>query len=360
MAKDYYSILGVPKTAPKEEIKKAFRTLAHKYHPDKKTGDDAKFKEINEAYSVLSDDNKRAQYDQFGSAGPAGGFGGGNGQGFNGFDFSQFTQGGNSQGFEFDFGDIFGDVFGGGGRRAQTKRGRDISVDIELNFEEAIFGVERTILLNKVSRCDTCGGSGAEKGSELVTCTKCNGKGSLREVKRTFFGQFEQMTTCDLCSGTGKIPKVKCHTCHGQGIYKKESEIKVKIPAGIENGEMIRLSGGGEAVAGGQSGDLYIKVYVKKHQVFRKEGQNLVMDQSIKLSDALLGAEQSVRTLDGDIKVKIPEGVTHGEVLRIKGKGVPSERGNRGDILIKLHIIIPKKLSKEAKRVIEGLKKEGI
>src|SRR3989344_937188 len=255
MAKDYYEILGVNKKAPKEEIKKAFRNLAHKYHTDKKGGDDAKFKEINEAYSILSDDNKRAQYDQFGSAGPSG-FGGGQGQGqgFNGFDFSQFTQGGNAQGFEFDFGDIFGDVFGGGGRRQQAKRGRDISVDIELSFEEAVFGVERVILLNKVSKCETCCGSGAEKGSELVTCTKCNGKGSLREVKRTFFGQFEQMTTCDICSGTGKIPRIKCHTCRGQGIYKKESEIKVKIPAGIENGEMIRLSGGGEAVAGGQSG----------------------------------------------------------------------------------------------------------
>ena len=359
MSKDYYSILGVDKKAPKEEIKKAFRTLAHKYHPDKKTGDDAKFKEINEAYSVLSDDQKRAQYDQFGSAGPSG-FGGGQGQGFNGFDFSQFTQGGSAFGGEFDFGDIFGDVFGGGGRRAQTKRGRDISVDIELAFEEAVFGVERIILLNKVSKCETCGGNGAERGSELVTCTKCNGRGSIREVKRTFFGQFESTATCDVCHGTGKMPRVKCHTCGGLGVYKKESEIKVKIPAGIENGEMIRLSGGGEAVAGGQSGDLYIKVHVKKHTLFRKDGQNLTTDLNIKLSDALLGAEVNLKTLDGDIKVKVPEGVTFGEVLRIKGKGVPSERGSRGVILIKLHIQIPKRLSKEAKRVIESLKREGI
>ena len=355
--KDYYNILGIDKKASKDEIKRAFRTLAHKYHPDKKTGDDAKFKEINEAYSVLSDDQKRSQYDQFGSAGPNTGFGGGGGQGFGGFDFSQFTQSGN--GFEFDFGDIFGDVFSGGSSRRQQKRGRDISVDIELAFEDAVFGVERTILLNKVSKCDTCGGSGAEKGSELVTCNTCNGKGSVREVKRSFFGQFESVNTCETCHGTGKVPKVKCHTCHGQGIYKKETEIKVKIPAGIENGEMIRLSGAGEAISGGQSGDLYIKVHVKKHSIFRKDGINLVMDLNVKLSDALLGGEQNIETLDGDIKVKIPEGVTHGEILRIRGKGVPQGK-SRGDILIKVHILLPKKLSKEARQTILDLKREGL
>ncbi|MEQ1561403.1 MAG: molecular chaperone DnaJ [Nitrospira sp.] len=359
MAKDYYQILGVDKKAQKEEIKKAFRTLAHKYHPDKKGGDDAKFKEINEAYSVLSDDQKRAQYDQFGSAGPSMGGSGFGGQGFDGFDFSQFTQG-NGQGFEFDFGDIFGDVFGGGGGRRQAKRGRDISVDIQISFEESVFGVERVILLNKVSKCDTCGGNGAEKGSELVTCSTCNGKGSIREMKRTFFGQFESVATCEICHGTGKTPKVKCNTCHGNGILKKETEIKVKIPSGIDDGEMIRLSGAGEAITGGQSGDLYIKIYVKKDQAFRKEGKNLVMDLGIKLTDALLGGEVTIKTLDGDIKVKIPEGVTHGEILRIKGKGVPYEKGYRGDILIKININIPKKLSRDARKTIEELKKEGL
>lgn len=353
--KDYYEILGIDKKASKEDIKKAFRTLAHKYHPDKKTGDDAKFKEINEAYSVLSDDQKRAQYDQFGSAGPNSGFAGG--QGFNGFDFSQFTQGGN--GFEFDFGDIFGDVFGGGSRR-QQKRGRDISVDIELTFEEAVFGVERNMLLNKVSKCDICAGTGGELGSELITCETCNGKGSIREMKRTFFGQFESVATCEVCAGKGKVPKVKCKTCHGHGILKRETEIKVKIPAGIDNGEMIRLSGAGEAVASGQSGDLYIKVYVKKHPTFKKEGNNLLMDLPIKLTDAILGGEQVIKTLDGDIKLKIPEGVAFGEILRVKGKGVPYEKYGRGDILIKVNIQIPKKISKEAKKSIETLKKEGI
>ena len=358
MSKDYYNLLGVDKKASKDDIKKAFRTLAHKYHPDKKTGDDTKFKEINEAYSVLSDDQKRAQYDQFGQVG-AGGFGGGQSGGFGDFDFSQFTQGGGGNGFEFDFGDIFGDVFGGG-RRAQAKRGRDISIDQELSFEESIFGVERTVLLNKVSKCEVCSGTGAEKSSEMVTCSTCNGKGSLREVKRTFFGQFETNKTCDTCGGLGKVPKVKCHACYGKGILKKESEIKVKIPAGIENGEMIRLSGGGEAVAGGTTGDLYIKIYVKKHNIFRKEGHNLVTELPVKLTDALLGGEVSLKTLDGDIKVRIPEGVVHGEILRIKGKGVPIDKNHRGDILIKISLSIPKKLSREAKKLIEELKKEGI
>src|SRR3989338_6166359 len=232
MNKDYYEILGINKKAPKEEIKKAFRTLAHKYHPDKKTGDDAKFKEINECYSVLSDDKKRAEYDSYGQtfSGAGGGQSGGfvGGQGFGDFDFSQFTQGGQGGGFEFDLGDIFGNVFGCGNRRTQAKRGRDISVDIELSFEESVFGVERIVLLNKVSKCDTCGGSGAEKGSEMVKCTTCNGKGQIREVKRTFFGQFETTNTCETCLGTGKVPKVKCHACRGQGILKKESEIKVR------------------------------------------------------------------------------------------------------------------------------------
>lgn len=356
MAKDYYESLGVDKKASKEEIKKAFRTLAHKYHPDKKDGNDAKFKEINEAYSVLSDDKKRAEYDSYGRVFSGGQQGGPSG-GFEGFDFSQFTQGG--QGFQFDFGDIFGDMFGGG-RRAQAKRGRDISIDIELSFEESVFGVERVVLLNKVSTCDVCQGTGAEKGSEMLTCSTCSGTGSIREVKNTFFGQFESATTCETCHGSGKVPKTKCHTCKGAGVLKKETEIKVKIPAGIDSGEMIRLTGAGEAVAGGHSGDLYIKVYVKKHALFRKDGTNLVMDLNVKLSDALLGGSETVHTLDGEIAVKIPEGVTHGEILRIKGKGVPYAKNSRGDILLRVNIALPKKLSKEAKKAIEALKKEGI
>jgi molecular chaperone DnaJ len=362
MSKDYYNILGVDKKAGKEEIKKAFRTLAHKFHPDKKDGDAEKFKEINEAYSILSDEKKRQQYDTFGSAGPNG-FAGNAGQGFGGFgdfDFSQFTQGGNGN-FEFDLGDIFGDVFGGAGRgRQQTKRGRDISIDIELSFEDSIFGVERKVLLNKVSKCDICSGTGAEKGSGTKTCTTCNGKGSIREVKRTFFGQFETAVVCETCHGTGNIPSVACSTCKGHGVLKKETEIKVKIPAGIDNGEMVRLSGMGEAVSGGQAGDLYIKIYVKKHPLFRKDGNNLVMDLHIKLTDAVLGGEQSIQTLDGEISLKIPEGVSFGEILRIKGKGVPYDKNKRGDILVRVYIDIPKKISKDARKNLENLKSLGL
>ena len=366
MSKDYYEILGIDKKAPKEEIKKAFRNLAHKYHPDKKTGDVDKFKEINEAYSILSDDKKRAEYDSYGrvfnnGAGPGGGPSWGSGSSsFDGFDFSQFTQSGNGgAGFEFDFGDLFGDLFGSG-RRSKTKRGRDVSIDVEVSFEESIFGVERIILLNKVSVCDVCGGLGGEKGVEMSTCPTCNGKGSIRELKKSFFGQFEQVATCETCHGKGKVPKIKCQACRGMGILKKETEIKVKIPAGIDNGEMIRLSGAGEAVSGGTSGDLYIKVHIKIHQIFRKEGANLVMDLSVKLSDALLGAEQSLNTLDGAIKLKIPEGLTHGEILRVKRKGVPIDSGRRGDLLIKVNIMIPRKLSKEARVAAETLRKQGI
>jgi molecular chaperone DnaJ len=366
MSKNYYELLGVGKNATKDEIKKAFRALAHKYHPDK-GGEAEKFKEINEAYSVLSDDKKRAQYDQFGSVG-ANGFGGqsggyssgGFGGGFDGFDFSQFTQGGHGAQFDFDLGDIFGDVFGGGRRTKQQQRGRDISVDIELSFEDSIFGVERTMLLNKTSVCDNCNGTGSEKGSEMATCPTCNGKGTIREVKRSIFGQFESVKTCETCKGSGKVPKTKCHVCKGNGILKKQSEIKVKIPPGIENGEMIRLSGAGEAVSGGIAGDLYIKVYVKKHPVFRKEGNDLMMDLKVKLTDALLGTIYPIKTLDGEINLKIPEGVKHGQFLKITGKGVPYDRSRRGNILVHIDIIMPEKLSKEAKRKIEELQKEGV
>lgn len=360
MSKNYYEVLGVDKKAPKEEIKKAFRTLAHKYHPDKKDGDDAKFKEINEAYSVLSDDKKRAEYDSYGrtfsGSSPGGGQGGFGG--FGDFDFSQFTQGGTG-GFEFDLGDIFGDVFGGG-RRQKVKRGRDISIDIEISFEDSIFGVDRTILLNKVSTCTNCNGSGAEKNSEMITCTTCNGKGSIREVKQSFFGNFETNTLCHTCNGLGKIPKVRCSVCKGEGVLKKQSEIKVSIPSGIENGEVIRLSGAGEAISHGQSGDLYIKIYVKTHPIFKKSGNNLVMDLNVKLSDALLGGEYTVKTLDGDINLKIPSGVSFGEVLRVKNKGVPYDKNRRGDIFVNVKITLPKKLSKDAKKNIEDLRKEGI
>lgn len=357
--KNYYNILGVDKKASKDDIKKAFRTLAHKYHPDKKGGDAEKFKEISEAYTVLSDDQKRAQYDTYGQTFA----GGNNGGGFNGFqgnwqDFASQT------GFDFgaegfDLGDIFGEFFGGG-RRSQTKRGRDISIDIELAFEEAVFGVERNILLNKVSVCGTCSGTGGKKGTESVTCQTCNGKGKIREMKRSIFGSIEMARTCETCGGNGKVPKEKCDSCNGFGILKKEEEIKIKIPAGIDNGEMIRLSGGGEAVKGGTSGDLYIKTHVKKHKTFYKEGNDLIMHLDVKLSDALLGVKIDIQTLDGLSTLNIPEGINTGDILQIKGRGVPDQNRSRGDILVHIKVALPKKLTKPVKDLIQKLKEEGI
>lgn len=369
--KNYYEVLGVDKKASKDDIKKAFRKLAHQYHPDKKGGDEQKFKEVNEAYSVLSDEKKRAQYDNFGSYQGGTGFNGGAGfQGnnpFEGFDFSQFTQNGGFGGFqdgvEFDLGDIFGEFFGGGRGGAKRQRGRDISIDIELNFEESVFGVERAILLNKISTCETCKGDGGKPGTEKIQCKTCNGKGKIREMKRSIFGSIEVNRVCDICSGSGKVPKEKCATCHGEGVLKKQEEIKIKIPAGIENGEMIRLSGGGESVKAGEPGDLYIKVHVKKHKVFQKRGHDLVMLLDVKLSDALLGSEYDIATLDGSVKLKIPEGSQTGDILMIKGKGVPQSvvpGSKRGDILATLRIQIPKKLSKSAKDAAQKLREEGV
>ena len=365
MARDYYNILGVDKKASKDEIKKAFRKLAHQYHPDKKSGDTSKFKEVNEAYTVLSDDQKRSQYDMYGTYSGANAGGGGGYQGgwqdFGGFDFSGFTNGGfQGAGQEFDLGDIFGEFFGGGNKKSKAKRGRDISIDIEISFEDAFFGIERNILLNKISVCNICNGSGAKKGTETVECRTCNGKGKIREMKRSIFGSIEMARGCEVCMGSGKVPKEKCSLCDGLGILKKEEEVQIKIPAGIENGEMVRLSGGGEAVKGGTSGDLYIKIHVKQHKIFRKEGNDLIMNLEVKLSDALLGAEYDIHTLDGLSKLKIPEGINTGDILQIKGKGVPEQGKNRGDILVHIKVTLPKKLSRETRDLIQKLKGEGL
>ncbi len=357
MSKNYYEILGVDKSASQDDIKKAFRKVAHKYHPDKGTGNEAKFKEASEAYSVLSDEKKRQQYDTFGSAGPGmGGAGGGfNASDFGGFDFSGF---GGAEGF--DFGDIFGDIFGGGGRRQQQKRGRDISIDIELEFRDSIFGTTRKVLVSKATTCSGCKGTGAEKGTETITCTKCGGKGHIKEARNTFFGQVMTDTVCSECKGEGWIPKTKCKECRGAGIRHDQEEIHIEVPAGIENGEMIRFPGKGEAVSGGVTGDLYVKVRVRKHNVFKKEGSNLYADISIRLTDALLGAEYNLETLDGNLIVKIPEGIQSGEILRVKGRGVPYAKGARGDIYLTIKVDIPKKLSKTSRKLIEELKKEGL
>ncbi|MBC7836404.1 molecular chaperone DnaJ [Acetobacteraceae bacterium] len=355
--KDYYEVLGVDKKASKDDIKKAFHKLAHKFHPDKNQGDSEKFKEVSEAYSILSDEKKRAEYDSYGRTFGGGGTGtGGFNQADAGFDFSQF-QDAFQGGFAFDFSDIFGEAFGGGTR---SRRGRDISIDLEISFKESVFGTKRTVLLAKTAQCDTCKGNGAEPGTELITCSHCNGTGKIHETTNSFFGSMTVQSVCRHCHGVGQVPKEKCHTCRGEGVYKKQEEIEIIVPAGIEGGEMIRLTGMGEAVAGGMSGDLYVKVHVQIDPRFKKDGINLVTELSVKLSDALLGTEYKIQTLDGEEMLKIPPGVSHGEVITIKGKGVAAGRGKRGDLFVRVRITLPQKLSRTAKGLIEKLREEGI
>ena len=360
--KNYYDILGIQKNASEEDIKKAFRKLAHKYHPDKKGGDEAKFKEVSEAYSVLSDKKKRSEYDTHGrsfAGGQGGGAQGGAG-GFGGFDFSNFQGfGGQGQSFEFDLGDIFGEAFGGGQRGARA-RGRDISIDIELTFRESIFGTDRRVLISKMATCDICGGTGAKKGSKMMTCTTCNGKGDIRESRNTIFGAFTSTRVCPRCHGKGQIPEDVCEACRGEGIRKREEEIHVVIPVGVEDGEMVRMPGRGEATSTGSAGDLYVKLHVKADAKFSRDGNNLVTVLPIKLSDALLGGEYRIQTLDGEEVVRVPQGVPHGELIRVRGRGVPYGRGSRGDLLVRVDIQFPKKLSRSAQDLVEKLRAEGL
>ncbi len=370
MAKDYYKVLGVDKKATKEDIKSAFRKLAHKHHPDKGGADDT-FKEITEAYSVLSDDRKRREYDAYGQAfagstGPrqAGGMGG---NPFGGFDFSQFSHrdfsgaaGFGQGGVEFDFGDIFGDIFGGRGQQTRTPRGRDISIDLEIPFKDAAFGTTRTVLIAKVSTCSLCRGSGAKPGTELETCTTCNGSGKVHETRNSILGQFTSTRVCTICGGSGKTPKEKCPECKGHGVHRKQEEIKVNIPAGIDNGEMIRMPQQGEAIKGGIAGDLYVKIHVKPHPVFRRDGVNLIMALPVKLTDALLGTTVSIESLEGKLlEVKVPPMKRAEELLRVAGKGIPAE-GSRGDLIIRLEVALPHKLSGKARKTVEELKTEGL
>lgn len=361
MAKDYYATLGVDKKASQDDIKKAFRKLAHKYHPDKAGGDEAKFKEVSEAYAVLSDDKKRREYDAYGQAFPGGAPGAGaQGNPFAGFDFSQFQQGFGGGNVEFDLGDLFGDLFGQRGRETATPRGRDISIDLEIPFKDAVFGTSRSVLLAKLSACTVCGGSGAKAGTALDTCTVCNGSGRIHETRHSILGQFSSVRPCTACEGTGKIPKEQCPECKGHGVKRREEEMKIAIPAGIDDGEMIRLPGQGEAVKHGRAGDLYVKVHVKPHPLFRRDGSNLVMNLPVKLTDALLGTTVPVDTLDDKhIEVKIPPMRRPEEHLRVAGKGVPSG-GSRGDLIIRLEVALPQKLSSKAKRSVEDLQAEGL
>lgn len=357
--KDYYEILGIQKGASEGDIKSAFRKLAQKYHPDKKGGDEAKFKEVSEAYSVLSDKKRRAEYDTYGKTfaggGPQGGFGG--------FDFSNFAQGNgqgfnfNGQQFEFDLGDMFGEFFGGG---ARNRRGRDISIDVELTFKESIFGAERRVLITKMGTCDLCAGTGAKKGSKMTSCGTCNGKGEIQETRNSFFGAISTRRLCPKCHGKGQVPEAACERCRGESVIRREEEVHVVVPAGVEDGEMVRMPGKGEALAGAPSGDLYVKLHVKGDARFSRDGHNLTMSLPVKLTDALLGASYRIHTLDSEQMIEIPAGVVHGDIIRVKGEGVPYGRGNRGDLHVRVDIQFPKKLSKTAREQIEKLRNEGL
>lgn len=353
--KDYYTVLGISRNASQEDIKKAYRRLAHQYHPDKTGGNEEKFKEVNEAYQVLGNEQKRAQYDRFGSSGFSGGTG--NGQGFE-WDFSNFAQG-----FEgVDLGDVFGDIFGFGtqGSGRQTLRGRDIAIDIELSFAESVFGVDRNVLLRKMVMCATCKATGRESGTSSKPCTNCNGSGSIHETRRSFFGSFTKLRACATCHGTGKVPETPCHACRGEGILQASEEIAVSIPPGINDGEMIKLVGKGEAITGGFPGDLYVKIHVLGHKNFIRTGFDIATSLSVSVTDALLGTEKKMETLEGVIWIQIPAGTESGSILRIRGKGIPRARGGRGDLLIKVLVKPPRKLSKKARQLLEELKKEGI
>lgn len=350
--RDYYEVLGVSKNASDDDIKRAFRKLAHQYHPDKAGGDAEKFKEINEANQVLSDPAKRQRYDQFGHAAEQMGGGGG---GFGGFEgFSGFG----GQGASFDFGDIsemFGGMFGGGSRGGRReRRGDDIQMDIQLGFLEAVFGVEKTISLRKTAQCEECAGSGAEKGSSLKTCNDCRGAGQVRTVQQTILGAIQSTRMCDTCHGSGKVPEKKCHACHGSGVTKAHKEFAVKIPAGINDGETMRMTGQGEAVTGGRSGDLYLTIRVKHDKRFERDNFDIRSRVELSFATAALGTSLDVETVDGPVEVTIPHGTQPGTVLRLKGRGVPRLNGSgRGDHFVEVVVKIPERLSKGQRKALE-------
>ncbi len=349
--RDYYEILGVPRNASNEDLKAAFRRLARQYHPDVNKEPDAeeRFKEINEAYAVLSDADRRAAYDRFGHAGV---------QGAGGMpDFSvNFS----------DFADIFGDLFGFGGfgrttRRARNapRRGADLQYRLELTFEEAVFGVEKEIEITRDEVCSTCGGSGAEPGTSPTRCATCNGAGEVRQVRQTILGSMVQVSTCPTCNGVGETIATPCHTCQGRVMERRTRKKLVTIPAGVDTGTQIRLAGEGQpGINGGPNGNLYLAVEVKPHKFFRRRDNDVLLDLDINVAQAALGAEVEIPTVDGPAKLKIPPGTQPGKVLRLRGKGVPHLRGNgRGDQLVVINVEIPTRLSAEQRQLFEKLAK---
>ncbi|WP_291652874.1 molecular chaperone DnaJ [Clostridium sp.] len=349
--KDYYASLGLQKGASDEEIKKAFRKLAIKYHPDKNQGNkeaEDKFKEINEAYQVLSDPEKKARYDQFGTADFDGsGFGSG---GFGGFDFSDMG----------GFGDIFDSFFGGGGgssrRRNGPQRGADLEYTVNLTFEEAIFGVEKEISINRSETCDSCKGSGAKTGTSAKTCPTCNGQGQVRVQRQTPLGSFVSTSTCNTCGGSGKVIDDPCNTCHGKGNVRKNRKITVNIPAGVDTGNVMPLRGQGDhGTNDGPPGDLYVRINVSPSKKFTRKGNDIYIDTHISMGKAALGTEITVATVDGDVKYTIPAGTQSGTLFRLKGKGVPRVNSSgRGDQYVKVIVDIPKNLNDKQKDALKA------
>ena len=357
--RDYYEVLGLSKGASDDEIKKAFRKMAKEYHPDLHPGDaeaEKKFKEVNEAYGVLSDADKKAKYDRFGhagvdpsyGAGQGGGFGGGFG-GFGGFDG------------DIDLGDIFGSFFGGGmGSRSSRnynapQKGADREASVSISFEEAAFGCKKDISYNRIEKCEECGGTGAEKGTTPETCTQCHGSGTVRTQQRTMFGVIQQQTECPTCRGKGKTIKSPCSCCRGEGYVRKKKNLTVTIPAGIDNGQNIVLSGQGDSGRnGGPSGNVYVEVSIREHSMFKRDGRNIYCEVPITFSEAVLGATIDVPTLEGKATYDIPEGTQTGTVFKLKGKGITEIRGSkRGDILFTVVVEVPKYLNKDQKNKLK-------
>ncbi|MDR2354885.1 MAG: molecular chaperone DnaJ [Clostridiales Family XIII bacterium] len=353
--RDYYDILGLKKGAPAADIKKAFRKLAMQYHPDKNPGDKAaeeKFKEVNEAYGVLSDSEKKDRYDRFGHAGvdPNAGFGGGGFGGNAGFG-----------GFDDLFGDLFGGMFGGGGgssrRRNGPRKGPDVQKNIRITFEEAAFGVKRHIGLNKHVVCDACNGTGAAGGASRVKCSSCGGTGEVRTQQRTPFGQFVNVSPCAKCGGAGEVIENPCKKCGGSGKMRKEITLSVDIPAGVDNDSVVKLEGQGEpGTAGGPPGDLYVVITVSAHRLFERKGSNLLLDIPITYTQAALGDSITVPTLSEKVTYKIPPGTQSGTVFRLKGKGIRSlHTGRTGDLYVTVTLEVPTKLSGEERKLLKKL-----
>jgi molecular chaperone DnaJ len=356
--RDYYEILGIQKTASKDEIKDVYRKLAMKYHPDRNKAPDAedKFKEISEAYAVLSDDQKRRQYDTLGHAGFDQRYT--SEDIFRGADFNSIFRD-----IGFGFGDIFGSLFGGGfggGFRERSNRGQDLAYDLTITLNEAATGTEKQIRIPRTEKCEVCKGSGANPGSSIKTCPTCKGEGKVKHMRKSSFATFVQVVPCSTCRGKGKLIETPCNNCRGSGLVKKRRKISVKIPKGIDEGYQLRLKGEGEASAnGGVPGDLYVIVHVASHEAFMRDGDDLWHVLLISYPQAVLGTEISVPTLEGPTKIKISPGIQVGDTIRVRGKGMPRFRGyGRGDLLVRVGVSIPKRISKNEREILEQLANE--